>query len=95
MLVAKIQDGKVHHMRVTTAGQISLPAEVRRRWSTSRVKITDEGGRLIVEPASENPFDAAIGLLAGGHLSSDDLLAERQRERDLDAARWRDAEAPS
>jgi AbrB family looped-hinge helix DNA binding protein len=52
-------------MKVTTAGQVSVPAEVRRRWATSRVKITDEGDRLIIEPEPENRFADLVGVLAG------------------------------
>jgi AbrB family looped-hinge helix DNA binding protein len=88
MAMAELQDAQVHHMRVTSAGQISLPAEVRRRWGASRVKITDEGGRLVIEPASDHPLSAAIGLLAGGRGASEGLLAERAAERERDGAAW-------
>lgn len=89
MIMAELQDARVHHMRVTSAGQISLPAEVRRRWGASRVKITDEGGRLVIEPASDNPFEDLIGILAGGTLSSDDMVAEeREAERERDRRKW-------
>jgi AbrB family looped-hinge helix DNA binding protein len=88
MAMAELQDARVHHMRVTSAGQISLPAEVRRRWGASRVKITDEGGRLVIEPASDYPLSAAIGLLASARGASDGLLAERAAEREQDAAAW-------
>jgi AbrB family looped-hinge helix DNA binding protein len=83
MSVVNIQAKGVHHMKVTTAGQISLPAEVRRRWGVGRVRITDEGDRLIIEPASENPFEDLIGILAGPGPTYDELKAE-DREVELE-----------
>lgn len=89
MSMAAIDDAKVHHMKVTTAGQVSIPAEVRRRWGTTRVKITDEGGRLVVEPEPENPFEGLIGILSDGTLSSDDMEAEeREAERERNRRKW-------
>ena len=88
MIMAALQDGKVHHMRVTSAGQVSVPAEVRRRWATTRVRITDEGDRLIIEPEAENPFGDLVGILAGvvdrrayDELKAEDRAAELERDR--------------
>lgn len=86
MVMAAIDSEKVHHMRVTSAGQVSLPAGVRRRWSASRVRITDEGDRLIVEPASDNPFEELIGILAGSGPTYDEMEAE---ERSVEVERER------
>ncbi len=89
MVMAELQDAHTHHMRVTSAGQISLPAEVRRRWATSRVRITDEGGRLIVEPASENPFEDLVGILAHQGPTWDEMEAdERQAEDERDRRKY-------
>lgn len=86
MSMTTIDDDKTHHMKVTASGQVSVPAEVRRRWGTTRVKITDEGDRLIVEPEPENPFRDLIGILAGPGPTSDEMkaeerAAEEERER--------------
>jgi AbrB family looped-hinge helix DNA binding protein len=37
-------------MKVTKNGQISLPAEVRRRWNTDRVIVIDTPDGLIIRP---------------------------------------------
>lgn len=66
-------------MRITAGGQISVPAAVRRRWATRRVKVTDEGDRLIIEPEPENRFTALRGRFSGLSLTGDEL-AERSRE---------------
>lgn len=89
MAMAELQDAQVHHMRVTSAGQISLPAAVRRRWGASRVKITDEGGRLVIEPASDNPFEDLIGILAHDGPTWDEMEAEeREAERERELRKW-------
>jgi bifunctional DNA-binding transcriptional regulator/antitoxin component of YhaV-PrlF toxin-antitoxin module len=49
--------------KITTSGQISLPARVRKRWGTSQVVIEDEGVRLVMRPLPDAPIAAACGSL--------------------------------
>ena len=103
MKMATIDGSNVHHMKVTTAGQVSLPAEVRRRWDTTKVKITDEGDRLVIEPEPENPFFELIGIAGGGGRTYDEMKAEDrevedEREdrrypglRDIPGSAWRES----
>lgn len=51
-------------IRVSKGGQISIPASIRKRWRTSTLALEDEGDRLIVEPAADDPIAAAEGALA-------------------------------
>jgi AbrB family looped-hinge helix DNA binding protein len=51
--------------RVTSAGQVSLPARVRRRWGTRRVIVEDHGDRVVLRPMPDDPIAAARGALAG------------------------------
>lgn len=51
-------------MRISKGGQISIPAPIRHRWGTSTVTLRDEGGRIVVEPAPDDPIAAAEGALA-------------------------------
>ena len=51
--------------RITTSGQVSIPADVRRRWGTSVVTYDDLGDRLILRPVPEDPIAAARGILKG------------------------------
>ena len=89
MFMAAMEGARIHHMKVTSAGQVSVPADVRRRWGATRVRITDEGDRLIVEPESDNPFDDVIGLLADGTMSSDDMVMEEREAASVrDARKW-------
>ena len=75
--------------RITSAGQVSVPAEVRRRWGTSSVLIEDHGDHLVVRPAPDDPIAAARGALKGKGrgLSSDEL--RRLAREDEEAAEER------
>ena len=69
--------------KITSGGQISVPAEVRRRWNTSRVQLEDLGDRLVIHPAPEDPIGSVRGALADlAGVPSEDL---RRRARDDDA----------
>jgi len=72
--------------KVTTSGQVSLPAPVRKRWGTAQVVIEDEGDRVVVRPLPDDPIAAACGSLRRSEVSSE---AIRARERAADAARQR------
>lgn len=77
-------------LRISTGGQVSLPAEIRRRWGTSTVVIEDRGGEVLMRPAPDDPIAAVRGCFADVAMSSDDL---RRLTRAEDAAaeerRWR------
>lgn len=70
-------------MKITDSGQVSVPADVRRRWATRHVRITDVGDHLLVEPEPANPFEAVRGILTGLPVSADDM---RRRGRADEAA---------
>jgi len=69
--------------RIPKGGQISIPAAIRRRWGTSTVTLDDQGDRLVIEPAADDPIAAAEGSLAGesGRI---DVAALRRIARDDD-----------
>ena len=53
-------------MRVSRNGQVSLPAEVRRRWGTQEVQVLDLGDRVVVRPApAGDAWDRLPGKYAG------------------------------
>lgn len=74
--------------RITTGGQISLPAAVRRRWQTSVVAIEDRGDSVVVRPLPEDPIAAARGALKG-RIGPADVLRKRARADDASAGRRR------
>ena len=55
----------VRRMKISRGGQISVPAAVRKRWGTSTVTIEDEGERMVVRPAPDDPIEAVRGAFAG------------------------------
>ena len=77
---------KMWRHRITGAGQVSIPAEVRHRWGTSTVAIEDEGDRIVLRPVPDDPIAALRGSLAD--LRTDITAAEAVR-----AARDEDIEA--
>ncbi len=50
---------------ISKGGQISIPAEVRRRWRTQRLFVEDQGDALVLRPIPADPIGAAVGSLAG------------------------------
>lgn len=73
-------------VKITTSGQISLPASVRNRWRASRVAVEDEGDRVTVRPLPDDPVAAACGSLRRRGSPPE---AVRARERRAAAARER------
>jgi AbrB family looped-hinge helix DNA binding protein len=51
-------------MKISKGGQISIPAPIRHRWGTSTLTFRDEGQRIVLEPAPDDPIAAAEGALA-------------------------------
>lgn len=66
--------------QITRGGQISVPAQVRRRWRTRRVRIEDHGDSLTIFPAQEDPLEEVIGCLADAELDLTQLERDTQRE---------------
>jgi AbrB family looped-hinge helix DNA binding protein len=73
-------------VKVTTSGQISLPAPVRNRWRVSRVLVEDEGDRVLIRPLPDDPVSAACGSLKRSGVPSE---AVRARERRMAGVRER------
>jgi bifunctional DNA-binding transcriptional regulator/antitoxin component of YhaV-PrlF toxin-antitoxin module len=72
-------------MKITSSGQISLPADVRRRWGVSRVRLVDHGDHVTLEPIPDDVFAATFGAFrAKDRLTSDDM---RRIEREEEAER--------
>ena len=70
--------------KVTSSGQISLPAALRRRWGAGRVLVVDRGDYAIVRPLPED----IVGFLRGSVPASGRTLEDiRADERAADARR--------
>jgi hypothetical protein len=66
--------------RITSSGQISLPADVRRRWGAKVVMLVDSGDRLVVWPVPDDPISALRGKYASVGPSSAHMRAEARAE---------------
>jgi AbrB family looped-hinge helix DNA binding protein len=51
-------------LKISRGGQVSIPASIRHRWGTSTVALDDQGDRIVLEPAPDDPIAAAEGALA-------------------------------
>jgi bifunctional DNA-binding transcriptional regulator/antitoxin component of YhaV-PrlF toxin-antitoxin module len=70
----------VKQRKITTGGQISLPASVRRRWRTKAVAVEDLGDHVVVRPLPDDPITAARGALKGRVGSADSLRAKARKD---------------
>lgn len=77
-------------MRISKGGQVSIPAPIRHRWGTSTVTLEDQGDRIVLEPAADDPIAAADGALAEDFGGLDvGRLRRRAREDERQAERRR------
>jgi len=42
-------------MKISSNGQVSIPAEARARWNADRVVVVDLGDRVVLRPFPESP----------------------------------------
>ncbi|MGH9054536.1 MAG: AbrB/MazE/SpoVT family DNA-binding domain-containing protein [Acidimicrobiales bacterium] len=70
-------------MKVSSNGQVSIPAETRARWNADRVVVVDLGDRIVVRPLPEDPVGALVGKYRARGPNSDQA---RRRARAEDAA---------
>jgi AbrB family looped-hinge helix DNA binding protein len=68
--------------RVTAAGQVSIPAEIRDRWHASTVLIEDEGDRIVLRPIADDAVEALIGILSGPSDVPSDVAVREARDAD-------------
>ena len=71
---------------ISKGGQLSLPADIRRRWATTELLIEDLGDAVVLRPVPPDPVASARGALAPARISVDDAraqerAAEAERER--------------
>ena len=76
-------------MSISTGGQISIPAMVRRRWGTTSVVLEDRGDHLVLRPVADDPIAAAEGSLSSEFGKLDVPLLRRRARGDEQAAERR------
>lgn len=70
-------------IRISKGGQLSLPAEIRRRWATDALVVEDLGDRVVLRPIPNDPVAAAVGAFPTKKGSA---TRARQRMREEDRA---------
>lgn len=73
--------------KITTGGQISLPASVRNRWRTNAVIVEDQGDHVVVWPLPNDPIAAARGALKGKLRNTASLRARARKDEAVAQAR--------
>ena len=68
-------------MRVSSNGQVSIPAEARARWNADQLIVVDLGDRVVMRPLPASPVRAMRGKYQGaGPDTSKARAAERRDE---------------
>ena len=74
----------MHTVTVSAKGWVVIPKSIREKHGLkkgSRVQVVDYGGIVAIVPLPEDPVEALHGMLQGGPSLTEDLMAERERER--------------
>ncbi|MEO8697808.1 MAG: AbrB/MazE/SpoVT family DNA-binding domain-containing protein [Acidimicrobiales bacterium] len=71
-------------MKVSSNGQVSIPAEARARWGAEQVVMVDLGDRVVLRPLPAQPVAALRGKYRGRGPNTD---TARRKARIEDAAR--------
>jgi bifunctional DNA-binding transcriptional regulator/antitoxin component of YhaV-PrlF toxin-antitoxin module len=75
-------------IRISKGGQVSLPAEIRRRWATDALVVEDLGDRVVLRPIPSDPVGAVVGAFpsqkrtvsqARTRIREEEQAAERRR----------------
>ena len=72
---------------VSTKGQFVIPSEMRTSLGIkpgTRIAVTQEGSRIVLEPVSEELVDKTRGLFSGKTSLSQELKRERRRKTPIE-----------
>lgn len=67
-------------MKVSSNGQVSIPAEARARWMTDQVVVVDLGDRVVLRPMPADPVGALRGKYRGRGPSTTEARAAARAE---------------
>jgi AbrB family looped-hinge helix DNA binding protein len=70
-------------MKISSNGQVSIPAEARARWNTDQVIVVDLGDHVALRPLPADPVASLQGKYKGRGPNSDRI---RRQARTEDAA---------
>ena len=84
----------IKRLVISSGGQISVPASVRKRWGARAVLAEDQGDRLVLRPAPDDPIAAVRGIFAQEMRGGPTIDASRAAGRAEDAELERRRPAP-
>lgn len=70
--------------KVTSKGQVVIPAAIRKRLGITkgmRLVVETRGDEIVMRPATKAYFDSLAGIIKDGPSLTQELLAERAREK--------------
>ena len=74
-------------MKVSSNGQVSIPAEARARWNVEQVVIVDLGDRIVVRPLPDEPVTALKGKYRRRGTNTDRIRRQARIEEPARARR--------
>jgi bifunctional DNA-binding transcriptional regulator/antitoxin component of YhaV-PrlF toxin-antitoxin module len=74
-------------MKISSNGQVSIPAETRTRWQASQVLVVDLGDLIVMRPLPADPVGALRGKYRDRGLNSETARREARDEDALDDRR--------
>lgn len=82
---------KMWRHKITRAGQVSIPAEIRQRWETSTVAIEDEGDRIVLRPVPDDPIAALRGIFKDDNpiTGAESVRAARNEDIEAEEEKWK------
>lgn len=72
-------------VKISRGGQISVPADIRHRWRTSRLVLEDLGDHLVIRPSADDPVGALRGAFSDPSMPGSDELRRRARAEEHSA----------
>lgn len=67
-------------MKISSNGQVSIPAEARARWGADRMIVVDLGDRIVMRPMPDDPIGDLQGKYRGRGPSSDEARRQARLE---------------
>jgi bifunctional DNA-binding transcriptional regulator/antitoxin component of YhaV-PrlF toxin-antitoxin module len=74
-------------MKVSSNGQVSIPADARARWQAAQVVVVDLGDRVVMRPLPSDPEGDLRGKYRGKGPGSDQARKQARRDEASDARR--------
>ncbi len=76
-------------MKVSSNGQVSIPAETRARWRADHVVVVDLGDRIVMRPLPADPVGSLVGKYSRHGPSTDEARTDARAEEEARERRRR------